>query len=181
MISISSQCYQFDTESRRSHWDRHRCWASCRFLRSDRRGYRELWETHRANSDSTDLRVTVLFWQQSQCKGSNASQSFWDPILCQLEMSSIKCEMCVTFWQEQWVGFRRDAVPELHVGPYQPGLHLQTSGETHSPPFSQCLLHTTDKHTWLSRTLPLYVPTSETQLKRKMRRLIPLSCLNTKP
>lgn len=35
-------------------------------------------------------------------------------------------------------------VPELHVGPYQPGLHSQTSGETHSPPFSQCLLHTTE-------------------------------------
>lgn len=41
-------------------------------------------------------------------------------------------------------------VPEAHVGPYQPGLHLQTSGETHSPPFSQCLLHTTvDTRKWI--------------------------------
>lgn len=38
-------------------------------------------------------------------------------------------------------------VPELHVGPNQPALHWQTSGETHSPPFSQCLLHTTDTQT----------------------------------
>lgn len=40
------------------------------------------------------------------------------------------------------------ALPELHVGPYQPDLHLHTSGEVHSPPFSQCLLHTTEqRHT----------------------------------
>lgn len=43
-------------------------------------------------------------------------------------------------------------LPELHVGPYQPGLHWQTSGETHSPPCSQCLLHTTDEDKWILYT-----------------------------
>lgn len=43
-----------------------------------------------------------------------------------------------------YITLRSVVVPELHVGPFQPGLHLQTSGETHSPPFSQCLLHTTE-------------------------------------
>lgn len=45
------------------------------------------------------------------------------------------------------LGRRCYVVPELHVGPYQPGVHSQTSGETHSPPFSQCLLHTTETDT----------------------------------
>ena len=46
---------------------------------------------------------------------------------------------------------RPHVVPELHVGPYQPGLQRQTSGETHSPPFSQCLLHTTGTDERLAR------------------------------
>lgn len=34
-------------------------------------------------------------------------------------------------------------LPVLQVGPCHPGLHRQTSGVRHSPPFSQCLLQTT--------------------------------------
>ena len=51
-VKYSSQSHRLDTASRRSRWDRHRCWASCRFLRSDTRGYTELWTTH---TNYTDL------------------------------------------------------------------------------------------------------------------------------
>lgn len=43
--------YQFGNESQKSHWDRHRCWASHTLLHSDRPGYTELQVTHRVENN----------------------------------------------------------------------------------------------------------------------------------
>lgn len=42
MVCNHSLTYQFDTESRRSHWDRRRYWVLHMFLHSNRQGYTAL-------------------------------------------------------------------------------------------------------------------------------------------